>query len=840
VQEFGKLFLNLRDELVSISTDVANAEAEKRLEDTKRLKDERALKRRVIASAVQAVIKFGKGVILNNFGKNPRLIIGFIHVLRDCVKLKDLDGELPRAVLNLLSRCEFITDELLQKAKFESLEKRFLTVNDAEIKGYIKSIRANTIEAKERAKSAEQTTKTEDVKVRLAQEAPRARKAEEAIKSSSSSSGLKRTLDPDANSGKPSKKIASEATAVGSSQKPVAPKPRVASFFDILKRPGLKSQAAAKATSAPTPPKKPDPKPEPTSTPQSSLAEILASIEKPREVRKTPEAPPRPPETAEEKAKRERKESRRHLRVHWKDGNALAEIRLFKHEQAEDEGRQDNMLRDAHDDRSEGMMLKQRVLENMADEEDEGAGEVEYMPYPELILIDFSDLENTMREKSYVTRGGQLPISTPQQQIQDRRESLELMVVYTDPKDIPPSPKEPPQALHEKAPAERDFGQPSAKWLVQRIQEIYQFGPALALSNFVNRLEKQKGRAFHQDTTQAASTAPDINSILSAMKGVPQEPSLAAHQLVYQNYLTATQNFTSPNKHQGPYPQLQSDTVTSTRTEQQMKMANDVFANLTRMTNHLRGKPYPPTEPPEWMTERAKSEWWEGYYRDNGTPAGLRAIDAEISAHQAQLRVAEAQKAQTPPTQAQPQAPLPQMQYSQIGSYTVPPPPNMAAGGTPAYDIGQLQQVLAGLNNPGAHAIPSQLQNIFSGLNTQNNQTLPQQQQNWPAEWPGSGSGNNSGQSYPSQSQPSRWDNSYTGAADNSRSGYNDNSRSNYDTSNQDNGNHRTREGGYGGEERHRVPVPTAASEYKGKKKPCKFWQEGKCAKGANCTFLHD
>ena len=110
-----------------------------------------------------------------------------------------------------------------------------------------------------------------------------------------------------------------------------------------------------------------------------------------------------PSETAEQRAKRLHKEARRKLRVSWKPEGELVQMKIFEKDDEEDEGRDVNMTRDAADDRSEGMMLKRRADVGMEDDDDD----LPYQPWVTPVATDFSVLPDSIRKKSYVTRGGE-------------------------------------------------------------------------------------------------------------------------------------------------------------------------------------------------------------------------------------------------------------------------------------------------------------------------------------------------------------------------------------------------------------------------------------------------
>jgi hypothetical protein len=767
----------LRDELKTVNTHISKAEADKRNDDAKKLKDLRITKRKMLWNAAFNAVKNGHHGILEVLGNSQKLVNSLVSVLIDCIKMEDYDGELPRAILKLLAQFNTLTDEFLQRVKFDAVEKRFNKKGDAEIKGFIANIRSKTVEGKQKLQVAkEEADKLEKSKAPLinAQETSKVPKAEDSSKTATVPSGLKRSheADTDSSNGKPPKKIASDATAVVSNHKNPAAKTRPANFFASLKRPGVKPTAKPATSATPAAAvKKPETKVEPArAAPQQSsmLAGLLASIEKPREVPKPVEAPTGPPETDEEKAKRLRKESRRHLRVRWKDGEALVQIKLFKHDQEEDEGRQDNMLRDAHDDRSEGMMLKQRLQETITDEEDDSP-EVEYLPYPdELLAIDFSAMDG--REKNFITRGGEVSFTTPQKEIQEKREAVELMVVYTDPKDIPLSPKEPPQAVvNDPQEPERMLGQPTADWLLQRLQEIQKFGWNTAMSISVHRLEGHLKRS-HEAALQNSASAPtqDITSILNAMKGGPPDQSSisSSHHLLAQTSTNYIEKRMDPTE----------------------------LDSLLRAIKPLIGKSFPPVEPPEWMNQRLKQMWWDGYNRDNGIneAAAKRAIeDAAAQMHANQM--------QYPPA-----------------SYA-PPPPTMTANHVSAYDDSQLQSIIAGLHNPNNQPQSQQPQNWYGGYSNQGqNQTQAYNSQDQQFDTPKYGT-----TAAPVIRDPqSLWDNNDNGWKDNKRRGDNSN-------------DHHNRGRSDGGKELD----PRFPGEKRRGKKPCKFWGDGKCAKGDQCGY---
>ena len=153
----------------------------------------------------------------------------------------------------------------------------------------------------------------------------------------------------------------------------------------------------------------------------------------------------RPPETEEERTKRLRKEERRKLRVSWRPEDSLVEIRVFTHDPEEELGQTDNMIRDVTDIGGEGRMLKlHQNLDELDDEEEAQAAGEDFEPYVFPSEVDFGDLQHDSHVQNFIKYGGTQKPESPESEAQARREENTLMVVYTLPSEVPPTPKEPP------------------------------------------------------------------------------------------------------------------------------------------------------------------------------------------------------------------------------------------------------------------------------------------------------------------------------------------------------------------------------------------------------------
>ncbi|PQE23351.1 C-x8-C-x5-C-x3-H type zinc finger protein [Rutstroemia sp. NJR-2017a WRK4] len=763
IDEYANVVIALRTQIKDLAAKIDEATKSKAGDaQIQKLKNNRIEKLEVLYETIEAANKHGYGPIVENLGNHQKLVNALTTSLIDCAKSEDYLGKLPKAVFALLAKFHTLTDELLKKLKFEALQKRWNKRGDQETKNNIATILGNTTDAKERAGKSDKTQNGAGEAKKNLEKIEQSKPGTAENVKPAAGNPSKRPHDGDGSNGKPTKKFAADVSGAPASSMKIPKRSTNVLANNLL---GISSKPTPKPTPKPAPPKKKEPSPPPT---ESKLGALLASIAQPPEPPKKSLPAPGPPETPEEKKRRERKESRRHLRVKFKEGDDLEEVRLFKHEQAEDEGRQDNMLRDAHDDRSEGMMHKQRVLESMDEDEETLSTTINDRPYPDLIEVDFSSLEKTTPfGPTYVTRGGDLKFTTPEQQTQDRREALELLVVYSDPSDIPQSAKEPSAANDGSHTMTKQLKLPPSPWLLQRLQEIQQLGPEYARHLFMSRLEQRKvpdSRDNQNRNSQFASPSADVSTLLQQISGAPQHQKAPAVPA----------------------------------------MNPAVWENLTRIVHALKGKPYPATEPPEWMSELQKKDWWGGFSKDKAIKDRKLAEERQVAHPQIQ----------TPQHQSAPAMVAP-MAVQQTQTQTYQP---------------QMTQPAMTYNpaSASASAVPDASQQAAEYLKAWQDADAKYQLQQQQPTFDFSAWSNVPGlQQYAQATQP-RWD-----GAGNGKDHHVENNGGGGGSAGGGNGR-KSRVWKDGG-----GPLD-ANGEYRGKKKPCKFFKEGKCAKGAACTYLHD
>ncbi|KAL7622842.1 hypothetical protein AAE478_006521 [Parahypoxylon ruwenzoriense] len=942
VTAFGDYFTDLWDK---------TKELKKELETPKDGNDKAALqslqsalddKYDTIRVAIEAAVKYGDNFTITQLGIHLKMLGGLCFLLRHRFLAEDYNGPLPKAILKLMSMFITVdTDFLTSRVKLDKLRQKYNNNLDEEGEDYMDQIFAN---AKNRSelKAREDANKSDDVKksnpgipkkaslgvkdtlstskasatkkeVPPKKTIPEVKKMQPTdysglgsarkissvtAKVNSAVTPSKRSRDEDVDPRVPKKIVVEIATGGPSTAKPqstpitTAPTPQTPSVASTLSRsrptgsmlPG-RSRVPAKA-----PPKKPAPQ-----STASAIGDLLAQISKPKEAPKQREEPEKVPETPEERARRLRKESRRHLRVSWKPDHELTDIRTFEHDMAEDKGRDQNMLRDARDNRSEGQMLKQRVQDNDDDDEEEKMKEekekeVDLRHWSKPQTVDFRDITPEQRAKNYVTRGGDQIVTSEQRKALDEYESRVLMAIYTSVAELPESPRSPSRVneLAQQQTAGSQASEPS-KW-----QE------SLPLSNLARQETHRRWTNAYsgypatqhsalQRLSISTSNSPFGNSILQttqAQFGSHANPPTISHQGGFHSYSASrpqtqeerdaevlallksdkVKNWVNPEPYDAENPKTQRRfDYADPKVQQAADALEVVFAQF-------KGKPFPPTEPPEHIKSDPLrvQEWQAGWNHDMAAKARSQENDRAVRFPEQTWNTTHTQGSQpsqlvtqaNPYTTYQPYTPQPQTQPLQYHQQAQQPSPNYAAileqvrviqaGQSASQPSSQLvvQPTQAATATPQALA---SVQDVLARLGQSQQaasvpqtalQTTPAPAQtapdygNWQAwaqtqahaygnqQQPYNAQSYNSSQPQTTQTQTQ----AYNGH------GYHDES---YTTQTQSVQSQRESDRG-SRKDFHRGSKDKGINRALIGTKPCTFWAKGQCAKGDKCTFRHD
>ncbi|EON68511.1 hypothetical protein W97_07769 [Coniosporium apollinis CBS 100218] len=502
LKDFWEVVRTIRDRWKSDTADLKQAEEGKKESEVPRLKSRVKAQRDMIQMALKTAIEHGHPDIIRLFGENRSLVFVCQQFMVDRIREADYNGELSRAALELLSRCVTMTSEAVDATKLEKPLNIYTKRGDDHVKALVKKILENvTAVTKSKSEGVEKPPPVsgKDVKPKIE---PVRRPAPEPV------AGIKRRAGEAGAPGQAPKRVASGSPALGTTgsnaikaasstlKRPSAitatagkstplvvggaPKPKAATVAkpptsyaglqSASKKPGA-SKAGATVTGlpkvAPIMASK-DRKPAASSAaaapakPAFSFAETMANLTKPKEPEVSAKSEEkRAPETAEEKAKRLRKEARSQLRVTFKPDASLVAIKYFTHDPEEELGHDESMIRDVGDRGGEGRMFKQHKDMMDIDEDDDSPREESFYPWKEPSAIDFSVVDIEERKRNFKPYGGGFKDpECPDKENQEKHEASTLMVFYTHPSDIPPSPREPPDDSSMDTGTTAEFGSP--------------------------------------------------------------------------------------------------------------------------------------------------------------------------------------------------------------------------------------------------------------------------------------------------------------------------------------------------------------------------------------------
>ncbi|KAM0347749.1 hypothetical protein ACHAPU_004764 [Fusarium lateritium] len=871
VQQAGEYLIKLRGEMNRAKQELDQAVKDKKPEAViAQERHEFEQKKQILYRALDATIEHADDAVLDNLGGHQKLVLSLVNALIMCIKAGDFSGKLSKIVLEMFTHFP-MTKKIAETTNFETVRKRFADKGDVEVKELASEIasKIRRLKANESEKSTGYTGT-----------------------SASSRAKTKPGMEPSTKRGRDDetdtrtvKKIAIESSGNALSRKLAQPKIQLQS---ASKTSATKAAASSILAGKPRPVVKPIPKPEvkaevkatsddktkselkpprtetKPATPRngttiipvtssssaassalSGIASLLDSINAPKA--ESPAAPkesigPETTESPEEKAKRLRKEARRKLRVTWMPESELVQVKIFHKEDAEDEGREQNMIRDAADDRSEGMVLKQRANE----EEEEDDDDVPYQPWMEPVETDLSRLPTDVRNKNFVTRGGTVTFTTDEQQRIADREQRELMAIYTDPDDIPPSPKSPPPETAEASQRKTQYLPDDAKFqeIQLRWRDEQHVGTDRSLYSALQRIDGKK----HPGNR--------IDSILGSLQGGPSA-SRSSHQYASgSHHNTTLANDTLPiiagrAVLEQAIALLQSDKARNWRDTSSAK--SDVWRAFhysdvpTRLcggavegvAKSLAGLPFPANSPPEWILHDHEKvrEWQMGYNKEltarqkkqdeERARAGAEANALQTAALSASSGQAPANPQDWAAYYAQQQSYAPYMALlQQMTGGQQPAQPaasNAPAQQQPHLADNQLQSILAAINQPTPAAAGAAASNAAPYLNPndpsyQQYLLLSQMTQGQQAPPPPP----------PPPAGDREWDREREFGRDRD----------------QDRGWDRDRDDHHGGKDarkkRGTLPPHKPANKALIGTKPCTFWQQGKCARGDKCTFRHD